>query len=136
MFKKDGVITFDIKKDGINELIDEKNNSTIMLREVAWGGRENYKLELRKWVVEENGDKPLKGVSFLTEDGPHNLVHTMTKLGFGKTDVILNNLKNREDFDQALVKAIGKTKVNEAKNSEIEISDEDYYDPASFISID
>jgi hypothetical protein len=48
MFKKDGVITFDIKKDGINELIDEKNNSTIMLREVAWGGRENYKLELRR----------------------------------------------------------------------------------------
>ena len=136
MFKKDGIITFDIKKDGVNALIDEKNNSTIMLREVAWGGRENYKLELRRWVVEENGDKPLKGVSFLTEDGPHNLVHTMTRLGFGKTDVILNSLKNREDFDQALVKAIGKTKVNEAKESEVEISNEDYYDPTSFIDME
>lgn len=133
MFKKDGVITFDIKKDGINELIDEKGNSTIMLREVSWSGRENYKLELRRWIVEEAGDKPLKGVSFLTEDGPNNLVHTMTKLGFGKTDVILNNLKAREDFDQSLIKTIGKTKINEAKESEIEISDEDYYDPTSFI---
>ena len=133
MFKKDGVITLDIKKDGINELIDEKGNSTIMLREVSWSGRENYKLELRRWIVEEAGDKPLKGVSFLTEDGPNNLVHTMTKLGFGKTDVILNNLKTREDFDQSLIKVIGKTKINEAKESEIEISDEDYYDPTSFI---
>ena len=133
MFKKDGVITFDIKKDGINELIDEKGNSTIMLREVSWSGRENYKLELRRWIVEEAGDKPLKGVSFLTEDGPNNLVHTMTKLGFGKTDVILNHLKTREDFDKSLIKTIGKTKINEAKESEIEISDEDYYDPASFI---
>ena len=133
MFKKDGVITFDIKKDGINELIDEKGNSTIMLREVSWSGRENYKLELRRWIVEEAGDKPLKGVSFLTEDGPNNLVHTMTKLGFGKTDVILNNLKTREDFDQSLIKVIGKTKINEAKESEIEISDEDHYDPTSFI---
>ena len=133
MFKKDGVITFDIKKDGINELIDEKGNSTIMLREVSWSGRENYKLELRRWIVEEAGDKPLKGVSFLTEDGPNNLVHSMTKLGFGKTDVILNNLKTREDFDQSLIKTIGKTKISEAKESEIEISDEDYYDPTSFI---
>jgi hypothetical protein len=133
MFKKDGVITFDIKKDGINELIDEKGNSTIMLREVSWSSRENYKLELRRWIVEEAGDRPLKGVSFLTEDGPNNLVHSMTKLGFGKTDVILNNLKTREDFDQSLIKTIGKTKINEAKESEIEISDEDYYDPTSFI---
>jgi hypothetical protein len=133
MFKKDGVITFDIKKDGINELIDEKGNSTVMLREVSWGGRENYKLELRRWIVEEAGDKPLKGVSFLTEDGPNNLVHSMTKLGFGKTDVILNHLKSRDDFDQALVKVIGKTKINKAKESEVEISDEDYYDPTSFI---
>jgi hypothetical protein len=133
MFKKDGVITFDIKKDGINELIDEKGNSTIMLREVSWSSRENYKLELRRWIVEEAGDKPLKGVSFLTEDGPNNLVHSMTKLGFGKTDVILNNLKTRKDFDQSLIKTIGKTKINEAKESEIEISDEDYYDPTSFI---
>jgi hypothetical protein len=134
MFKKDGNITFDIKKDGINELIDERNNSTIMLREVSWGGRENYKLELRRWIVGEDGDKPLKGVSFLTDDGPDNLVHAMAKVGFGNTTTILNILKKRENFDESLVRAIGKTKVNEARNSEIEISDEDYYDPASFIA--
>ena len=113
MFKKDGNITFDIKKDGINELIDERNNSTIMLREVSWGGRENYKLELRR---------------------PDNLVHTMAKVGFGNTTTILNIIKKRKDFDESLVRAIGKTKVTEAKNSEVEISDEDYYDPASFIT--
>ena len=34
-FKKDGTISFEINPDGINELIDERSNSTIMLREVA-----------------------------------------------------------------------------------------------------
>lgn len=131
-FKKDGNITFEINPDGINELIDERANSIIMLREVAWNGRQ-YHLELRKWIIDENGDKPMKGVSFLTEDGPHNLVETMAKLGFGKTENILKNIKNREDFDEELVKLLGKKKINEAKEKEVIITKDDYYDPENII---
>ena len=101
-FKKDGTISFEINPDGINELIDERSNSTIMLREVAWNGRQSH-LELRKWIIDEKGDKPMKGVSFLTEDGPHNLVDTMSKLGFSHTGTILKNNKDRKDFDEELV---------------------------------
>lgn len=131
-FKKDENISFEINPDGINELIDERANSTIMLREVAWNGRQSH-LELRKWIIDENGDKPMKGVSFLTEDGPHNLVETMAKLGFGKTENILKNIKDREDFDEELVKLLGKKKINEVKEKEVIITKDDYYDPESII---
>lgn len=129
-FKKDGNISFTIKVDGINELIDERNNSILALREVGWNNKEP-RLELRKWIVDENGDKPMKGVSFLTEDGPHNLVHSMTKLGFGNTETIINNIKNRDDFEDSLVKVIGKKKISKAKEETIEISEDDYFDPES-----
>lgn len=129
-FKKDGTISFVIKTDGINELIDERNNSILALREVSWNGREPH-LELRKWIVDEAGDKPMKGVSFLTDDGPHNLVDTMTKLGYGNTENILTNIKNRKDFEESLVKVIGKKKVSKAKEETIEISEDDYFDPES-----
>lgn len=131
-FKKDGTISFEINPDGINELIDERSNSTIMLREVAWNGRQSH-LELRKWIIDEKGDKPMKGVSFLTEDGPHNLVDTMSKLGFGHTGNILKNIKDREDFDEELVKLLGKKKIEEVKNEEVNISEDDYFDPENII---
>ena len=73
----------------------------------------------------------MKGVSFLTEDGPHNLVHSMTKLGFGNTETIINNIKNRDDFEDSLVKVIGKKKISKAKEETIEISEDDYFDPES-----
>ena len=129
-FKKDGNISFTIKVDGINELIDERTNSILAVREVCWNNKEP-RLELRKWIVDENGDKPMKGVSFLTEDGPHNLVHSMTKLGFGNTETIINNIKNRDDFEDSLVKVIGKKKISKAKEETIEISEDDYFDPES-----
>lgn len=129
-FKKDGNISFTIKVDGINELIDERNNSILALREVGWNDKEP-RLELRRWIVDENGDKPMKGVSFLTEDGPHNLVNSMTKLGFGNTETILANIKNRDNFEESLVKVIGKKKVSKAKEETIEISEDDYFDPES-----
>lgn len=127
-FNKDANIQFEINPDGINELVDERNNTVMMLREVAWNGRAHH-LELRKWVVEENGERPLRGVAFMSEEGPHNLVNVMTANGFGDTKIILNNLKDRADFDAALIETVGMQKVVEAKNTEYEVTNEDYYDP-------
>lgn len=130
MAKKDSV-TYDIKEDGINEIIDEKGNMVMMLREVAWGGRE-HKLELRKWVIGVDTETPMKGAAFMTEQGPHNLVHTMTKLGYGDTTEILQNIKDRDNFEDSLVKVIGKKKVEESKEKVV-ITEEDYFDPKSLI---
>lgn len=131
-FKKDGPVSYEIKEDGINELIEEKGNMILALREVAWNGRQAH-LELRKWIVDENGDKPMKGVSFSNEETPNILVNKMTELGFGDTEVVLNNLKSRDNFDESLERTIGKKKIVKAKNKEVEISEDDFYDPRSMI---
>lgn len=86
----------------IDEVVDSKGNSVILLRKIAWGEKGKEKLELRRWIVDINEERALKGVAFLTEDGPHNLVNVLIEKGFGKTNEVLNVLSTREDFKEAL----------------------------------
>lgn len=128
---KNGPLSFEIKENGVNECIDEKGSMAVMLREVAWNGKEP-KLELRKWVIDVDKETPMRGTGFLTEQGPHNLSEILVEKGFGKTESILNNIKDREDFNEALVKTIGKKEVEKAKST-ITITKEDYFDPKDLI---
>lgn len=109
--KKDNTKDFTYHIGDIDEVIDTKGNSVIMLRTIAWGdGKE--KLELRKWVESIDKETPLKGVSFLTDEGPNNLTNTLIKLGYGHTKEILKTLSTREDFKDAIAnydkKKVGK----------------------------
>ena len=133
-FKKDGgPIKFETKEDGINELIDEgTGNSSIMLREVGWNGRDP-KLEIRKWIIDVDKETPMRGLSFITEQGPHTLTEVLAEKGFGNTEKLINNIKDREDFDESLVKVIGKKKIEKSKNTEVTISEDDYFDPKSVL---
>jgi len=133
-FGKDkGPIEFHIDPDGPNALISERNNTVMMFRKVAWNNRQP-RLELRNWVVEENGERPMRGISFANEETVHNLVNVMTGIGYGDTKVVLGNLKERPDFEPALVDAIGMQKVIEAKNTEVEkVADDEYFDPRNMI---
>jgi hypothetical protein len=115
----------------VDEIVDERGNTVIMFRKLAWGDGEE-KLELRKWHVKIEGETPSKGVTFLTEDGPHNLVHVLTNKGFGDTQKILEELKSRDDFEESLINVIGKKKVKEAKESE-SIEEANYYDPKEML---
>lgn len=111
----------------IDELVDERGNSAIMLRKLAWGdGKE--KLEIRKWIVDIDSERANKGVTFLTEEGPHNLTNTMVRLGFGNTEEIITELSKRDDFNEALVNVIGETGVKKAKKA-VPTGTETYYDP-------
>jgi len=121
-------LSYDVKQDGINEVIDESGNMVMMLREVAWQGKE-HRLELRKWIVDTETEKPMKGVSFMTKEGPHNLTETMTRLGYGNTKAILGNLVTREDFEQSLIETIGKEAVDKSKATEYQVVSEDYFIP-------
>lgn len=130
-FKK-GPVEFKVKEDGINEVIDEKGNMALMLREVAWNGRD-YHLELRKWIVDVDKEQPMKGCTFITEEGPNNLVDTMIKHGYGNTRNILHELSSRDSFEEDLVSVIGKQKVDKAKDTEVTITEDDYFDPKSLL---
>lgn len=132
-FKKDqGPIQYQIDPEAVNCVIEERNNTVTMLRKVAWNGRE-ARLELRKWVVEENGEKPMKGFSFMTQEGPHNLVHTLIDNNFGDTKTILGSLHKRDDFETSLAETIGMKKVIEAKNTEVTVQSDEFFDPKNMI---
>ena len=101
-FKKNNNEDFTYKVGDIDEVVDSKGNSVILLRKIAWGEKGKEKLELRRWIVDINEEKALKGVSFLTDDGPNNLVNVLLDKGFGKTNEVLEVLSTRNDFKDAL----------------------------------
>lgn len=123
---KSKFLNYEVHPD-FDELIDERGNTSICFRMVDWNGRPAQRPEIRKWRLNETGESPDKGVTFLTDDGPKNLANAIIKKGYGDTAEYLETLKNREDFDEALVKVIGKKKVSDAKDTEVEV--ENYYDP-------
>jgi hypothetical protein len=125
---------YNVKEDGVNELVYESNNTCIMLREVAWGNRP-HKLEVRKWNVDINStETPAKGLTFPCKEAADALVHTMTKTGFGETNQIIHNIKDRTDFDDALVKNLGMQKIIEARNTEVEVTEDDLLDPQAIMA--
>ena len=99
---------------GINRIIDEKNNQFIRLAEIAWAGADEevdpskIKLYIRKYTTDADGnERMLKGCSFLTEDGPHELTHALVEEGFGNTEKILIAIKQRSDFPDAVKSCYG-----------------------------
>ena len=132
MFKTDDDFKYTIVDD-FDHVIDESGNSTLNLRKLYWGDKsDNVKLDLRRYYINEQGERLGKGVSFLTEEGPHNLVETMAGLGYGNTRRILDNIKDREDFRPALNSVLGKD--SEFYDESAGESDDDYFDPSMLLS--
>lgn len=119
-----------------DELIDERGNSTLMFRKVHWGSKvgteftENDLPELRKWIITDTGEMANKGTTFLTPEGPGRLARAIIKRGYGTTADYIETLKEREDFDEALISVLGKKKVSDIKETEVE---DTYYDPSEAI---
>lgn len=95
----------------LDMIFDEKGSTFLAMRKVAWFNKdkgiepseEKAKLDMRKWTANDNGnDIPLKGFSFLTEEGPHSLTEALVDNGYGKTPKLLTSLKKREDFEESV----------------------------------
>ena len=100
---KDVSINYKVFKDfGIQ--FDEKNKSFGTIRVAQWykAGTEpdesKAKLEIRKFTEGPEGERALKGYTFSTPEGPHELTEAMVKIGYGDTKKILKELSTREDF--------------------------------------
>ena len=113
MFKKDGEFKF--SKRGIDRIIEEKKSTFLALRQIAWNVADDedvepdkIKLDLRKYRTDESGKEIMqKGVSFMTEEGPHELVHVMLEENFGDTEKCIRILKDRSNFKDAVKAAYG-----------------------------
>ena len=97
-----------VKFGDLDAIFDEKGSQFLALRKIQWVKEGNEpdeskaKLEIRKYRVTDEGEVPLKGVAFLTEDGPHELTHTLIREGFGKTKDIIKTISDRDDFEETL----------------------------------
>ena len=118
--------TLNYNVDGLDEIIDERGNAIIALREVSWNSKPP-KLELRKWYISDTGETVGKGVSFLTEEGPHQLVHALVSNGYGDTKTIVDILKTR---DPNMSKELDEIELPEIKTSE---DKEEYFDPKKLL---
>lgn len=117
----------------INEVFDEAagSNSFLALRKLRWNENSQYKLDIRKWYTNSEGEEVAgKGVSFMTEDGPNNLINALMKHGYGDTRGILESISSREDFLPNVKRIINNMNVN---IDEIETGEESldalYFDP-------
>lgn len=132
-WKKDTEFKYEVI--GIDKVIEEKGNTMLALREVSWNDR-TPSLELRKWRNTDEGERADKGFSFLTEDGPNELVNALIDCGFGNTQDILKRVSNREDFIPSMSDILGETITSEQlerfKNTIVKYNAEDLsdvYDP-------
>ena len=122
--------------DSINEVIDETpGNRFIALRKLRWSSEGQFKLDIRNWYTNSEGEEIAgKGVSFMTEEGPDNLIEALLKHGYGDTRKTLNGIKDREDFKVAVKEIIQENNID---LDSIEIPDiesvGEFYDPKSIL---
>lgn len=115
-----------IKFGDLDVTFDEKGSTFLALRKIQWCKEGETpdetlsRLELRKWRVQSDGsERPDRGFAFLTPEGPHELARILVSEGFGNTKDILNELRVREDFKDAV------EHINDDNDS---IGDGEYFD--------
>lgn len=84
----------------IDEVIDEvPGSSFIALRKLRWSPTSSFKLDIRRWYTNNTGEEIAgKGISFMTEQGPDNLIQALLKHGYGDTRKTLDGIRERPDF--------------------------------------
>lgn len=117
----------------VNEIIDESSgNSFIALRKLRWNNHSEFKLDIRKWYTSSTGEEVAgKGVSFMTDDGPSNLIQALLNLGYGDTIKTLRGVKDRDDFLISLAYVLSRPDINKVMEymDGKEDTAESYYDP-------
>lgn len=93
---KEAIVFEIMDEDPYENVFDSKGSQILAMRNVSWNGNEP-KLELRKWNSKDDGDFPMKGFSFLTEEGPDNLAEVLIRNGYGDTATLLDLLMEREE---------------------------------------
>lgn len=128
--------------DSVNEVFDEvSGNSFLALRKLRWTESGQFKLDIRKWYTNSEGEEIAgKGVSFMTEEGPGNLIEALLKHGYGDTRKTLDGIKDREDF-LPIVKDILDEKKSDLgeliieRKPSIDDIDESFYDPKDILGV-
>ena len=128
--------TYSVNPD-FDYTIDEKGNTFIALRQIDWGDKGEYKLDLRKYYATEEGERMSRGLSFLTEEGPDELTRVLLETGYGDDEQIANTIIDSRPVLTALIM----TEIDanpllrkELSNLDIFKPKEKYYDPEELMA--
>jgi len=95
-------------------VIEEKGNTYLQLGYERWNENSDFKLALRKFYSSAKGETAGKGVSFLTKDGPSELINALLKEGHGYPDEIAKIcIEERPDVIGAIVNIYGSNDAGE-----------------------
>ena len=59
---------FEVDKNFGDHVIEERDNLSIIMRKISWGNSSEYKVDIRKYLYTEEGERMNKGIS-LTDNG-------------------------------------------------------------------
>lgn len=126
---------YEIDKD-FDYTIDEKGNTYISLRKIKWGDRGDFRLDLRKYISTEQGERMQKGVSFLTDDGPNELVKVLLNNDYGKPDEVAEVIcDKRKDIFDAISNQVNGIFPKSLDNTE-ETEQEELFEPGRLFDDD
>ena len=54
---------FEVDKNFGDHVIEERDNLSIIMRKISWGNSGEYKVDIRKYLYTEEGERMNKGIS-------------------------------------------------------------------------
>lgn len=114
-------------------VLEEHGNTFISLRKIKWGDRTESKLDIRKYIATEEGERMMKGCS-LSDEGANELTKIMIEEGYGKDKEIFNSIiDHRPEITSRFIDLIRNSSDKEldehlSKFPAADEKDENYYD--------
>ena len=101
-------LNYEYDENSVNEVVDEVagSNNFIAFRKIRWQPDGEFRFDIRKYFIKADGSEfPGKGITFMSEKGPHLLAETLAANGFGDTNTMIAMLSAREDFTEAVARS-------------------------------
>lgn len=118
---------FEVDKNFGDHVIEERDNLSIIMRKISWGNSGEYKVDIRKYLYTEEGERMNKGIS-LTDNGANELTKELVSCGYGDTKEIIKALSKREENLADLINQCNNESEDEDNGSE------EYYDPKELLA--
>lgn len=115
-----------------NNVLSETGNSFLALRKIRWKETSDFKYDVRRYYIKDGKEIYGKGCS-LDNNACNSLALSLLKEGFGDTKEIINNIKDRDDFEQALVDSLDKSQLEKTDIDLSKVDPTEYYDPTTDI---
>lgn len=121
----------------VNAIFDETpGNAFLAVRRLRWHADSEFKLDIRKWFTDSQGNETAgKGVSFMTKEGPGNLVKALLELGVADTRSAIEGVKDRDDFLVTVKEILEENNmdINSVSIPEHDNSSATFYDPKDIL---